>query len=67
MEERKYKTKFKKWCVENRLSARTVANEIGCSRKSVYSYMQGDRYPSRKIMRRMEEKLGIDTRQMFGI
>lgn len=67
MEEITYKTKFKKWCTENSYSAGTIAKELGCSKKAVYSYMQGLRYPSRKILRLMEERLGIDTREMFGL
>ena len=62
-----YKTQFKRWCIENRMRAADVAEELGCSVKTVHAYMQGSRLPSRKMERRMEEKLKIDTRQMFGI
>lgn len=60
-----YKTSFKQWCVENHMPAATIAKELECSVKTVYAYMQGYRYPSRKMLRAMEEKLGIDTRRMF--
>lgn len=59
------KTKFKRWCIENRMRASDVAEILGCSVKAVYSYMQGSRLPSRKIERLMRERLGIDTRDFF--
>lgn len=64
-ENRVHKTKFKAWCVENRMKASDVANQLGCSQKAVYAYMQGYRLPSRKTERAMKEKLGIDTKEIF--
>lgn len=60
-----YKTKFKKWCIENRMRAADVAKVLECSPKSIYAYMQGYRLPSRKTERLMREKLGIDTKEIF--
>ena len=67
MEERTCKTPFKKWCIDNHLRGADVAKELGCSVKSVYAYMQGYRLPSRRTMRAMEEKFGINTRDIFGV
>lgn len=64
-EEKVYKTKFKQYCVENHLRAADVADEVGCSVKSIYAYMQGYRLPNRRTMKVMERKLGIDTREIF--
>lgn len=59
--------KFKNWCKEQNLTAEAVAEKIGCSKRTVYAYFCGDRLPSRRTMKRMEEELGIDTRRMFGL
>ena len=64
-EERAYKTRFKKWCVENRMRAADIADAIGCSPKTVYAYMQGSRLPSRKMERLMKERLDINTNEIF--
>ena len=60
-----YKTKFKRWVVENRYTAKQLGSMIGCSPKSIYAYMQGARLPNRATMKKMEQALGIDTRDMF--
>ena len=60
-----YKTKFKEWCVNNRMRAVDIAEKLECSPKAVYAYMQGYRLPSRKMERAMKEKLGIDTKEIF--
>ena len=60
-----FKTKFKAWCVDNRMRATDVAEALGCSVKTIYAYMQGYRLPSRKMERAMKEKLGINTKEIF--
>lgn len=60
-----YKTEFKKWCVENKMRASDVAKAVGCSRKTIYAYMQGSRLPSRRTERLMKEKLDINTHEIF--
>ena len=60
-----YKTKFKQWCIENRFRAADIANELGCSVKTIYAYMQGYRLPSRKMMKEMERKFEINTKEIF--
>ena len=62
-----YKTEFKRWAVENHMRASDIAKAVGISTKSVYAYLQGWRLPSRNTMRKMEEALGINTRDIFGI
>lgn len=62
-----YKTKFRAWCAEHNLTAADVAQILGISKQAVDSYFQGRRLPSRRTMKLMEERLGIDTRRMFGI
>lgn len=62
-----YKTEFKRWAVENHMRAADIAKAVGISSKSVYAYLQGWRLPSRSTMRKMEEALGINTREIFGI
>ena len=64
-ESKKSNTRFKKWCIENRMKAADVAEKLGCSRKTVYAYMQGSRLPSRKTERLMKERLDIDTSEIF--
>lgn len=64
---RKHKTKFCTWCAEKNMTAAEVAKVLEISKQSVDAYSQGRRLPGRKTMKRMEERLGIDTRSMFGI
>lgn len=59
------KNKFQQWCADNGLTAGEVAERIGISRRTVYSYFSGERLPSRKTMRKMEKELGIDAKEMF--
>lgn len=59
--------KFREFCRERNLTAATVAEKIGCSKFTVYAYFRGERLPSRRTMKRMEEVFGINTRDMFGI
>lgn len=58
-------TKFKRWCIDNRMRAADIAEAIGCSPKTIYAYMQGSRLPSRRMERLMREKLGIETKEIF--
>lgn len=57
--------KFQQYCIENNLTAGKVATECGISKSAVYSYYSGERLPSRKTMKVMEEKLGINAKEMF--
>lgn len=61
------KTKFRAWCNDQGLTSKAVAEILGISKQAVDSYFQGRRKPSRRTMKLMEEKLGIDTRRMFGL
>lgn len=63
---KKEPSKFRKWCKENKLTAAVVAERIGCTKRTVYAYFQGERLPNRRTEKRMQEVLGIDTREMFG-
>ena len=57
--------KFQKFCIDNGLTATQVANRLGISKYTVYSYWRNERLPSRKVERKMEAEFGIDTRKMF--
>ena len=60
-------TKFRDFCKETGLTAEQVAEKLGCSKFTVYAYYRGERLPSRRTMKRMEEVFGIDTRRMFWL
>lgn len=57
--------KFQQWCMENNMEAAKVAELIGVSKFTVYSYWRGDRQPSRKVSKQMKEKLGFDPNEIF--
>lgn len=58
-------TKFREWCAKNGYTAERVANELGCSKSTVYAYFRGARSPSKNAMKRMEQIFGFDAKQMF--
>lgn len=58
-------TKFREWCAKNGYTADRVANELGCSKSTVYAYFRNARSPSKKVMKRMEQIFGFDAREMF--
>lgn len=60
-------TEFKQWCMENGHTARSVAEKTGLSLHTVHSYMQGQRYPSRKTLKAMEEAYGVSMRDLFPL
>ena len=62
---RKEPNKFQRWCMEHSYTAHSIAEKIGISPYTVYSYFAGERLPSRRTMKLMEEKLGIDARKLF--
>ena len=57
--------KFRQFCKENSLSADMVAERIGCSKYTVYAYWRGERRPHWKVMKKMDEAFGIDSRSLF--
>lgn len=61
-----HETNFKKYCQAKGFTAEYIAEMIGCSKSTVYSYWRGVRFPNRKRMKIMEEKLNID-RKMFDL
>lgn len=62
-----YKTEFKRWCAENGHTARSVAEETGISIQTIYSYMEGRRYPSRRNQKRLEEVYKVNLRELFPL
>lgn len=64
---RKQPNKFQQHCIENGLTAGMVAEILGISKFTVYSYYRGERLPSRKTCKLMEEKLGVDANEIFKI
>lgn len=63
----KQKNEFKRWCEEHGHTARSVAEKTGISMQTVYSYMEGRRYPSRKTMKLIEEAYGVSMRDFFPL
>lgn len=61
------RSNFYFFCKEKGLTAAEVAERLECSKSAVHAYWYGQRLPSRRTMRRMEQELGIDTRRMFGL
>lgn len=51
------KTKFKIYCEDHGYTARYIAETVGISRFTVLAYMQGVRFPSRKTLKLMNERL----------
>lgn len=60
-------TMFKQWCSENGHTARSIAEATGISIQSIWSYMEGRRYPNRRTMKKLEEVYGVDTRELFPL
>ena len=54
-QEKKTVNGFKQYCVDNGYTAETIAKKIGVSRRTVYAYYTGERLPSRRTMKKMEE------------
>lgn len=60
------KPAFKSYCETHGYTAREIATLVGVSLHTVRSYMQGARYPSRKVMKVMDEKLkNFDSVKIF--
>ena len=59
-------TAFQRYCIENGYTASMIAEKLGISKYTVYSYFRHERLPSRKTMKVMEEKLGINPHKMFN-
>lgn len=60
-------TEFKRWCEENKLTARNISEKTGISQQTVYSYMEGRRHPSRKMMKLLVEAYSIDPNKVFPL
>lgn len=58
-------TKFKQFCQRNEYSAEYLSYVLGVSKRTIYSYMQGSRVPSRKICKRIDTILKVDSNQLF--
>lgn len=65
MNVRKEPNEFQKWCLEHGYTAEQVGNLIGRSKHTVYHYFSGERSPSKKTIRLMVEKLGIDPKMFY--
>jgi len=62
-----HKTEFKRWCVENGYSAKDISEATGIALYTVYSYMEGRRYPKRENLKRLAEAFGFDAREVFPL
>lgn len=58
-------TKFKKECIRRNLTAREVSAKTGIPKRTIHSYFDGSRYPSRTNLKTLREKLQIDTAELF--
>ena len=58
-------TEFKKWCVDNCLTARMIEEKTGIKRRTIQTYFNGSRSPSKPTRKVLREKLGVDTRLFF--
>ena len=58
-------TAFKKWCVENCLTARMIEERTGIKRRTIQTYFNGSRSPSKPTRKILREKLGEETRHLF--
>lgn len=65
MNVKKNPNEFQAWCMEHGYTAQRVADQIGISKSTVYSYFSGERTPSKKTIRAMAEKLGLDPRMFY--
>ena len=61
------KTEFGKWCLEKGLTARTVAEETGIKLRTIYSYMDGTRYPCRSNLKKIEDTYNVEAREIFPL
>ena len=60
-------TVFKKWCIENGYTAKSIAEKIGISIQSVYSYMEGRRSPNRATAKKLEKVYEVNSRDIFPL
>lgn len=58
-------TKFKEECLKKELTAKDIEEKTGIKIRTIYSYFDGSRSPSRINRRILREKLGIDTSKLF--
>ena len=56
---------FQSFCMAEGLTAKEVAELLGISKYTVYSYYRGDRLPSRRVVKRFEEVFGVDASEVF--
>ena len=59
------KSKFRLYCEEHGYKAQDVADALGISLHTVHAYMRGARFPSRKILKLMNEKLEGFNNEIF--
>ena len=64
-DEMKEQNGFKIFCQDNGYTAREVAEKLGVSLYAVRAYMQGTRFPNRRVLKRFEDVYGIDYRDVF--
>lgn len=55
-------SKFRQLCIERKLTAQAIENVTGIKKRTIYSYFDGSRSPSRATRRILRDKLDIDTR-----
>lgn len=58
-------TKFKALCIEQGWTARTVSEKTGIKKRTIHSYFDGSRSPSRTTRKKLRDNLGIDTQKLF--
>lgn len=58
-------TEFKRWCVENHLTARMVEEKTGIKMRTIQTYFNGSRSPSKTTRKILREKLSEETRYLF--
>lgn len=56
---------FKVFCIANGLTAKKIAEDCGIPQSTIWSYYQGKRTPSKKNMKLLAEKYGLDVYELF--
>lgn len=65
-DEMKEQNGFKAFCERNGYTAPQVAEKLGISRHTAHAYMQGTRFPSRRVLKAFEKAYGVDYREVFN-
>lgn len=60
-------TKFRNYCDEKGYTKEYVAEAIGLKPRAVYAYFIGERVPSRKVLKKMQDVFDIDPNELFPL